>query len=118
MFEKIGGAVEYAKYNRTLHDVWIPFSDYIFEYENFMDNSVSVIRHLLAFLGLEYLSAEDIYQSIIQLPTDQYDITLLTPTHITDPERNLSYLDTLESHTVEKINNDHANWLSQFGYAG
>lgn len=114
--KKMGGPVEYAKYNRMLHDVWLSCSNYIFNYERFMDDSVHEIKKLLKFIGLAYLSAEDIAQSITCLPTNQYDVTLLTPDHITDPERNLSYSDTLDQGTLDKINSDHFSWLQKYGY--
>ena len=61
-------------------------------------------------------SAEEIHRTVNDLPTDQYQKTLLSPTHITDPEHCRSYRDTLSSEVIEKINNDHAVWLARYGY--
>jgi len=116
MLKNLDGPAEYAKYNRTLHDVWLPLSDYVFEYEAFMAQPFSVIESLLKFLGLEEVSAAQVQAEVQALPTDQYDVTLLSPTHITDPERKLSYKDTLQGSVIDTINNDHALWLAHYGY--
>ena len=116
MLEHVGGDIEYAKYNRSLHDIWLPHSDYIFEYERFVRTPVEEVQKVLDFLDLKQASAEDIYKAVATLPTDQYQTTLLSPSHITDPEHTKTYLDTLSSVVIEKINNDHALWLTRYGY--
>lgn len=116
MLERLGGDVEYAKYNRALHDIWLPHSDYVFVYERFMSAPIEQTRMLLEFLGLEQASAKELYKAVSALPTDEYQKTLLSPTHITDPEHNKTYLDTLTPSVVAKINSDHALWLSRHGY--
>lgn len=116
MMDRVGGEVEYAKYNRALHDIWLPCSDYVFEYERFMSAPIEEIRKLLEFLGLEQAEAEGLHKAVSALPTDQYQKTLLSPTHVTDPEHNKTYLDTLASSVVQKINKDHVVWLVRYGY--
>lgn len=116
LLERVGGDIEYAKYNRSLHDIWLPHSDYVFEYERFMYAPVEETRKLFDFLGLEHANAEEIQKTVAALPTDRYQETLLSPTHITDPEHAKTYLDTLSGGVIEKINNDHARWLARYGY--
>jgi hypothetical protein len=116
MLEKANGPAGYARYNRILHDVWLPFSDYVFVYEDFMKDPMGIIENLLAFMGLPDVSAESIFEEVKNLPTDQYQLTLLSPSHITDPDHNLTFQDTLDSSVIEKINHDHAVWLSRYGY--
>lgn len=117
MLERIGGEIEYAKYNRLLHDIWVPLSDYVFEYEKFMSDPVSVIKQIILLLGIDHVSAEEIYELVIHLPFDQYNTTLLSPDHITDSERTRTYSDTLGINVVEKINSDHSTWLDRYGYS-
>lgn len=117
LLEKLGGAVEYAKYNRALHDIWKPYCDYCFVYEEYISDPISSITAVLAFLGVEHLDPKEIFEEIKCLPTDQYDTTLLSPTHITDPERKLSFHDTLDSESLAKINSNHATWLREYGYS-
>lgn len=116
LMDRVGGETEYAKYNRALHDIWLPYSDFVFDYERFMQAPAEEIRKVLDCLGLDMASAEKIHRTVNDLPTDQYQKTLLSPTHITDPEHCRSYRDTLSSEVIEKINNDHAVWLARYGY--
>ncbi len=115
-FKTIGGAVEYAKYNRGLHDLWQPYSDYEFIYEEFMREPSVVINTVLQVLGAETVDQNKIYDNLIRLPTDRYEETLLSPTHITDPDRALSFSDTLDEAVVDKIELQHRNWLDRYGY--
>jgi hypothetical protein len=117
LLNRIGGAVEYAKYNRMLHDVWLPLSDYVFVYESFMSDPIVSIANLLQFFGLEDVDQKEIYKEVLSLPVDQYETTLLSPIHITDPERKLSYKDTLDDSLIKKINLNHSLWLDRYGYS-
>lgn len=112
----MGNAVEYAKYNRTLHDIWLPHSDYEFVYETFMADPATEIGRVLAHLGIQGADVDLICRQLRELPTDKYDVTLLSPLHITDPERTQSYETTLERTVIDKIESDHATWLARYGY--
>ncbi len=116
LLRKIGNPVEYAKYNRTLHDVWLPRSHYVFVYEDFINNPIATINKLLVFIGLEDINAKKIYEEVMGLPLDQYNVTLLTPSHITDPEQKLTFNDTLDDETIAKINSEHNLWLDKYNY--
>lgn len=113
----VGGAVEYAKYNRTLHDIWLPLSDHVVVYEHFISEPLVCIEKLLQIIGLRDVDVREIYREVLSLPKDQYQTTLLSPSHITDPEHKLSYKDTLDDNLIRKINSDHALWLQRYGYA-
>lgn len=116
LLKNLGGAIEYAKYNRALHDIWLPYSDYCFVYEEFISDPITAISAVLAFLGAGDLDPREIFEEIRNLPTDQYDTTLLSPSHITDPERKSTFHDNLDSESLVKINSNHAAWLSGYGY--
>lgn len=116
LLRKIGSAAEYAKYNRSLHDIWMPHSGCEFVYEAFMANPVAEVSRVLEHLGMEGVDVDAICRQLQHLPTDQYDSTLLSPHHITDPEHKESYRTTLASADVEKIERDHAAWLVRYGY--
>lgn len=115
LLERLGGATAYAKYNRLLHDVWLPYSDCEFIYESYMDAPAAEAGKVLAFLGLE-VDAESVCAEVAKLPTDDYQKTLLSDTHITDPFRVLSFNDTLDESQIGRINTDHADWLRRYGY--
>lgn len=116
IFEKVGGATEYAKYNRSIYEQWCNKSDFEFCYEDFMKHPVSVIQKVLSVIGLHKIDSVDIYNEIMELPTNQYATTLLSPTHITDPKRERSYLDTLTENEIHLIESQHGEWLQQNGY--
>ncbi|WP_417225846.1 hypothetical protein [Amphritea sp.] len=116
LLNDVGGVVAYAKYNRSLHDSWEQYSDYIFNYESFMRAPREEIRKLLSFLGLADVSVEYIHNSIMNLPIDKYEITLLSPEHITDPERLENYKTTLSVKEINIINKQNFSWLKRFGY--
>lgn len=116
MVNKLGGATEYAKYNRTLHDVWQPHSDFEFVYEAYMAEPTTVVKDVLAFLGMDLGMAAAIQEQVLQLPVDKYEETLLSPTHITDPERKHSFWDTLPLEVIQRINDEHGRWLERYGY--
>lgn len=117
ILEKLNSPIEYAKYNRMLHDTWLPHSDFVFEYERFMRFPLVVTREIFEHLGIDTQFAADVVSQVASLPLDAYDTTLLSPTHITDPERKLGYQDTLTSDTVKRIESDHNLWLRTHGYA-
>ena len=112
----MGGAAKYARYNRTLHDIWMPHSNYVFIYEQFMQRPLSVIESMLDRLGLNRFWAQEILAELVSLPTDKYKETLLSPTHVTDPERQMSFRDTLSDEIIQEIDNDNTIWLAQYGY--
>ncbi len=116
MVERIGGVIEYAKYNRSLFEQWDNFSQYQFNYENFMEAPIAAIKQLLVALGVSNVNAEAIYKEIMTLPTDQYNTTLLSPTHITDPKRMQNYKTTLTSEQIEAIEQQHSYWLKKYKY--
>ncbi len=116
LVERIGNPVEYAKYNRTLHDVWLPLSDYVFIYENFIKDPIVTIKEVIELVDIKNIDANEIHEELLALPLDQYDITLLSKSHITDPQQKLSFNDTLDLKTIKKINSDHALWLDNYGY--
>ena len=64
------------------------------------------------------MDIKDIARDVMSLPTDQYQVTLLSPTHITDPDRKKSYFTTLDMTDIEKINHQHKTWLRSHGYDG
>ena len=111
------GQVEYAKYNRMLHDSWSSISDYEFVYEEFMSNPVETIEKVLSFLGIEGVDSSQVYCQLTNLPVDDYENTLLSPTHITDPERKFSYIDSLDGDIIRKIESHNSKWLEMYGYA-
>jgi len=115
LLEKLGGATAYAKYNRSLHDIWLPYSNCEFVYETYMTAPEDEARRLLSLLGLE-VDVGTVCIEVTKLPTDDYQRTLLSHTHITDPLRVLSFHDTLDENEIGRINTDHAAWLGRYGY--
>ena len=116
LLDKVGGPIEYAKSNRSLHDVWSQRSDFIFEYETFMQSPFQVIQKILAALELDSKFTDEIYQRVTSLPTDNYSETLLSDTHITDPKRELNYRLSLEPTDILKIEEQHKSWLKKYSY--
>jgi hypothetical protein len=117
LYRQLRTPVEYAKHNRALHAIWAPHSDFEFVYERFMADPVAVTGDILEAAGLSRIAAADICRDVLQLPTDDYDTTLLTPQHITDPTHKLSFGDTLALHDVKTIEAHHYKWLRRHGYA-
>jgi hypothetical protein len=114
--EKVGGATEYAKYNRSIYEQWSNKSNFEFCYEEFITQPLSVIQKVLSVIGLHKVDSVSIYNQLMNLPTDQYSKTLLSPIHITDPARERNYLDTLTDKEIQVIDSQHAGWLQQNGY--
>lgn len=108
--------VEYGKYNRQLWEIWSVKGNYEFQYERYIQGPIEVLSDVLNRVGLEGCDANSIYREINNLPTDKYDVTLLSPTHITDPERKLTYRDTLTPEQVALINRNNSRWLGVHGY--
>lgn len=106
----------YAAYNRTLHEQWEQFSDYEFNYEDFIANPKAVIADVLSLIGCPPESCDEVALAIKQLPTNQYKKTLLSSTHVTDPERKLSFRDTLSEEEVYEIERRNNSWLAKHGY--
>lgn len=109
-------AIEYSKYNRQLWEIWSELSDYEFHYETYMRTPVRSVMNVLEIVGLQQAGAYAIARSINALPTDQYNVTLLSPAHITDPERKLTYEDSLTPEQVYIINRNNVRWLEVNGY--
>ncbi|MGD9212478.1 MAG: sulfotransferase [Desulfobacteraceae bacterium] len=116
LLKKIGSPVEYAKYNRSLHDAWNSISDYQFVYEKFIINPIDCIHTIAQLVDIDSVDAEKIYDQVSHLPQDDYDTTLLSPSHITDPERKLTYKDSLDKKIIAEIENHNSNWLKEYGY--
>jgi hypothetical protein len=114
--EKVGGATEYAKYNRSIYEQWSNKSNFEFCYEEFIKQPLSVIQKVLSVIGLHKVDKVSIYDQLMNLPTDQYSKTLLSPTHITDPARERNYLNTLTDKNIQIIDSQHGGWLQQNGY--
>lgn len=110
------GVLEYAKYNRTLHDIWSGDSDYEFVYEDFIKKPEQTVESLFSFLGLDLNLVQTTLEKINNLPTDQYKRTLLSPAHITDKDRKLTFKDSLSHDELEVINKQHGKWLQDYGY--
>ncbi|MCC5788783.1 MAG: glycosyltransferase [Opitutales bacterium] len=117
LLEKLNTPAEYAKYNRMLHEVWSPYSDYEFTYERYRANPIDVVKKILSLLNFDEKNAEDITHQVENLPLDQYDTTLLTAEHITDPQHKLTFADTLSPADITRIELDHYAWLMRNGYA-
>lgn len=118
-FERMVGdkPVEYAKNNRALHDLWHPHSNYEFVYERFLADPAAVVSEVLQTAKVPgQANIPEIVEKVRCLPKDQYDITLLSPSHITDPEHKLRFSDTLPPDSVAKISLQHFDWLEKFGY--
>ena len=114
--EKVGGATEYAKYNRSIYEQWSNKSNFEFCYEEFIKQPLSVIQKVLSVIGLHKVDNVSIHNQLMNLPTDQYSKTLLSPIHITDPARERNYLDTLTDKNIQIIDSQHGGWLQQNGY--
>ncbi len=117
LYRQLRTPVEYAKYNRTLYDVWAPHSDFEFVYEQFIADPVAVTGDVLEALGLARSWAPEICREVLHLPTDDYQTTLLTPQHITDPTHQLTYRDTLAPADISAIQAHHYDWLQRHGYS-
>lgn len=116
ILKKLGGAVEYADYNRAIYDDWAPISNYEFSYENFMDSPLESIIQVESILGLASDYAAEVCEEVMSLPTDKYEVTLLSSYHITDPDRKESYKTTLSEIECDIIEGRHGDWLSGLGY--
>ncbi|WPL15275.1 hypothetical protein Thiowin_00160 [Thiorhodovibrio winogradskyi] len=81
-----------------------------------MKHPSAVIAGILASVGLTNCDVDRITQEVHSLPTDKYDITLLSPTHITDPERRCSFQQTLGGDAA-KITQHARQWLIDYGYS-
>lgn len=117
LYKQLRTPVEYAKYNRTLYDIWAPHSDFEFVYEKFLADPAAVTGNVLEATGLTPSWAPEICQEVLNLPTDDYQTTLLSPQHITDPTHKLTYRDTLASADISAIQTHHCDWLQRHGYA-
>lgn len=57
-----------------------------------------------------------IKEELDNLPTDKYEVTLLSTRHITDPEHKLNFKDTIGETDIEMLNEEHYDWLCRYGY--
>lgn len=110
------GAVEYAKYNRSLHEAWARRSHYEFSYESFMQYPEKAVTDLLQFLTMEPVDLMALLADVNNLPVDNYAVTLLSRSHITDPDRKLHFNDTLTEADAEKITRHNYRWLCEHDY--
>ena len=115
LFQKLG-TIEYAKLNRQLHEIWAPLSAYEFRYERFMTEPQDIINDVLDLLCLDPRHLATISAAVHNLPTDQYEKTLLSPTHITDPDRIYDYNVTLTSDEIREIECIASAWLRRLSY--
>lgn len=115
MLAKVGGVVEYAKYNRALHEIWAPRSHFEFVYEDYMARPERETARVLALAGLGGVDPSAIHSEVLDLPVDRYETTLFN-TQVTDPMRVRSYADTLTESEVIRISRDHRSWLRRYAY--
>jgi len=114
ILKKLGSAIEYAKYNRSLFDLWSHHTDFQFVYEDFIRNPLESVDKIIEFLGLDKDHVEAICHEVSNLPKDDYQTTLLSESHITDPGHEKSYLDTLSKDDISMINANHYMWLKSY----
>lgn len=117
LYKQLRTPVEYAKYNRTLHDIWSLHSDFEFVYESFLADPMPVVCDVLEAASLPRSWAPEICREVLNLPTNDYQTTLLSPQHITDPTHKLTYCDTLAPKDISAIQAHHYDWLQRHGYA-
>ena len=116
LLERLKGSIEYAKYNRALHEIWYPHSDYEFVYEAYMATPMDEMKKLFQALEMEELNLAEIHSQVSNLPINDYETSLLSAAHITDPNRIHSFEDTLAESEIFQINRDHSEWLSRYSY--
>src|SRR5690606_28465850 len=100
-----------------VYAVWESRRDYVFVYEAFMRTPDKKASEVLGLIGIEGVSVRKIVSKVKNLPTDQYEKTLLSPAHITDPKRVRSFKDTLAQADLREIEGQHFDWLLERGYA-
>lgn len=110
------GASEYASYNRMLHDMWHPYADMSVEFADLVDDLTITCEKVFHFLGLSKADPRNVSYMVRDLPTDQYPDTLLSREHVTDPDRLLSYQQTLSPSDIRMIEMKNQFWLSKYGY--
>jgi hypothetical protein len=116
LLNKVGGAVQYAAYNRSLHAAWHDKSDLEISYEDFIDNPVQSIKDIFELLGINSTLAVQVAEAINNIPTNNYPVTLLSDKHITDPSRELTFRDSLRSEDITIINERNRDWLQHYSY--
>ena len=109
------GPVHYSEYNRMIEEFWRTKSDFLFVYEEYVSDPIKFSEALCEFLGFHDINCQELIANIDNLPNDDYEVTLLSD-HITDPERKLTFHDTLKEGTVEAITKKHKDWLDLFRY--
>ena len=116
LIKNVGGDVQYAAYNRSLHEAWHDKSDYEMSYDDLMSNPVQTIKNIFALLGINQSLADQVAKLIKELPTNNYSKTLLSDTHITDPKHILTFRESLESNDIKSINERNEDWLEYYSY--
>lgn len=110
------GSSGYAEYNRKLHDLWEKHSNHVFHYENFMTEPLETLDKLFRVIGIRGLDYAAIYEAATNIPVDDYEKTLLTPSHITDPHRVKYFTNTLTHEEISTIESTNESWLCRYGY--
>ncbi|GEA12755.1 hypothetical protein [Alteromonas sp. KUL49] len=116
LLKQLNSVVEYSKYNRLLHSFWSSSSDYNFVYEKFIKDGIKEVDNILQYLDIKGGMSAEICEMVSDLPTDNYATTLLTPQHITDPERKESFSSTLQLKDIIEIERNNYAWLIDNGY--
>ena len=116
LLNNVGGAIQYAAYNRSLHEAWHTKSDYELSYEYFINNPIQAVTDILEIFGIDPALASQVAEAVKTLPTNNYNTTLLSDTHITDPKQELTFKDTLETKDITSINERNKDWLKRYSY--
>jgi hypothetical protein len=110
------GTVDYAKHNRLLNQTWEALQDHCFHYETFIKSPEEEVKKLYGFLNVPESLVSKVVKEVNELPTDKYNETLLSDTHITDKNRELTYFDTLTASEIKQITQHNLRWLKKYGY--
>ena len=116
LLNQLGGCINYGKYNCMLHMLWNGYSNFEFDFENYIENEVNELERIINFMGLAGVDVEKIAYLIRNIPTNQYEKTLLSEEHQTDKERKLNYTHTLSAEQIRSITSNHLHWLENYGY--
>ena len=81
-----------------------------------MADPIKTASELLEFLDIQSVDIQNVIAEVNNLTTDNYTVTLLSRTHITDPERILTFTDTLPQKVLETITRQNYKWLLSNGY--
>ena len=81
-----------------------------------MNEPYRIIGEIFNVIGIRGVDPRIIKEKVDALSLDNYEVTLLSREHITDPERNLSFLHTLPEYDLKQITETHHEWLCRYGY--